>query len=219
MPNIYYYTSPKSKSQYMLNTTADTHANAEAACNLWGGHLAMWESLTEQSEVEQAFVSDGGLISSFQQSYWMGLEVQDWPQFAWMDKTVLAPSKRTYSHWIKNAPGNRAFGCGLANWNTSYTLAWGWQDADCDMQLVYICELSSGWRRWQLALCGLLLHASHMTSAWHLAVTPRAPHPCPRPELRPCCWCCCCTLVRRAQDCQVQEPLQPVHLPAQHHRG
>ena len=157
VPNIYYYTSPKSQSNYMLNTTADTHANAEAACNLWGGHLAMWESVTEQAEVEQAFVSDGGLIGSFHQSYWMGLEVQDWPQFGWMDKTVLAPSKRTYNHWIKNAPGNRAFGCGLANWNTSYTNAWGWQDADCERQLVYICELSSGWRRWQQS-CSLMPH-------------------------------------------------------------
>jgi hypothetical protein len=146
VPNLYYYTSPKSQSKYVLNTTADTHANAEAACNLWGGHLAMWESLAEQSEVEQAFSSDGGLIGSYHFSYWAGLVAEDWPKYAWMDKTLPLPSTRSYTHWIKNAPANRAFACGLASWNASYTNAWGWQDADCERQMVYICEYSSGWR-------------------------------------------------------------------------
>jgi hypothetical protein len=50
-------TSSVTSSRYMLNTSLATQAEAQAACNLQGGHLASYGSLEEQYEVEQYFVT------------------------------------------------------------------------------------------------------------------------------------------------------------------
>lgn len=201
MPNTFYYTSPKTRAQYMLNTSADTFNNAETACNLLGGHLAMFESLSEQQEVEAAFISDGGLIPSFHQNYWFGLEATDWPQFEWMDRTVPMPTRRSYSHWIKNAPFNKMNSCVLSSWNSSYTNAWGWVDADCERRLVYICEVSSEYPKLGCKKC--------------IGATAAAPAPALSYSLRPLLTTR--TLWRRAQDGDIQVALQPVDLHPQHH--
>lgn len=46
------YTSNKTGSTYVLNTTFTTFKDAENTCNDYGGHLIAWKSVTEQQEVE-----------------------------------------------------------------------------------------------------------------------------------------------------------------------
>ena len=146
-PAVYHYTSPKSGTQYIFNATPDTMANAEAACNAFGGHLATWNSLSEQQEVERGFLYNGGLIGSFHQDYWLGLTVDEWPGYVWVDKTVPAPANKTYQHWGKGEPNDRTVQCTVANWNSSFSSAWAWRDMDCSQQHVYICEKSREWLR------------------------------------------------------------------------
>jgi hypothetical protein len=50
-------TSAVTGSRYMLNTSLASQAEAQAACNLQGGHLVSYSSLEEQYEVEQYFVT------------------------------------------------------------------------------------------------------------------------------------------------------------------
>jgi hypothetical protein len=147
VPNTYFFTAPKTRVTYMLNTSVDTADNAEAACNLLGGHLAMYESQSEQQEVETGLVSDGGLIPSFHMRYWLGLESTEWPKFEWKDRTVPAPSKRNYNHWDKSSPDNSTLECAAASWPEAYTNAWAWVDEDCGRLLPYVCEISSEWHR------------------------------------------------------------------------
>jgi hypothetical protein len=153
VPNTYYYTSPKTRVTYMLNTSVDTAKNAEASCQLLGGHMVMFESQTEQQEVETALVSNGGLIPSFHMRYWIGLESTEWPMFEWRDRTVPAPSKRNYNHWDKQSPDNSSWECAAASWPEAYTNAWAWVDADCEQLMPYVCEISSTWPAQGVACC------------------------------------------------------------------
>jgi hypothetical protein len=130
---------------YLFNATPDDQQGAEAACNAYGGHLAIWGSLSEQQEVERALVVDGGLIGSYHQSYWLGLAQSESnaQQFLWLDRTVPAPSNRTYQHWQPGQPNSKTETCAVASWKASYSGAWGWDDADCyNLRQVYICKKS-----------------------------------------------------------------------------
>jgi hypothetical protein len=142
-PAEYYYTSPKTRTAYLLNTSADSQPGAEAACNAFGGHLVLYNSLAEQQEVERALIFEGGLIGSFHKNYWVGLVVTEWPAFEWLDRTLPLPSNRTYVHWGKGQPNEGTAQCAVAQWNSSYGMAWGWgDDCDCDAPQVYVCEKS-----------------------------------------------------------------------------
>ena len=65
-PATFNITSAIGGSTYILSTSAASEAEAQAFCNDQGGHLASYESLEEQYEVEQAFVARVG-------SSWLGL--------------------------------------------------------------------------------------------------------------------------------------------------
>lgn len=56
MPNVFNYTSNSTKHTYMLNTHLTTFSAAHQFCNDSGGHLAGWDSLAEQTEVEQYYI-------------------------------------------------------------------------------------------------------------------------------------------------------------------
>jgi hypothetical protein len=160
-PGEYYFTSPKTRIQYLLNTIADSQTGAEAACNAFGGHLVLYNSLSEQQDVERAFLFEGGLIGSFHRNYWVGMVVSEWPAFEWLDRTLPAPSNRTYVHWGKGQPNEQQAQCAVAQWNSSYSMAWGWGDnSNCDAPEVYICEKSREWMH-QLPGC-LAAVASYM---------------------------------------------------------
>jgi hypothetical protein len=122
-----------------MTTSPSDQRSAEANCVLLGGHLVSYVSYQEQLEVEMALVFSGGLIPSFHQFYWMGLQVLAYPQFAWSDTTLPLPTNRTYAHWAKGAPNQRA-ACAGASYPASWSQAWGWQDAECTTQAVAVCE-------------------------------------------------------------------------------
>ena len=148
-PAVYYYNSPKSGVSYLFNATPDYQAGAEAACNEFGGHLALYGSLSEQQEVERAFVYDGGMIGSYHKSYWVGLTQSESnaQQFMWLDRTLPSPSNRTYQHWEPGQPNSKIETCAVATWRTSYSGAWAWDDVSCyDLQFPYICKKSRGWQ-------------------------------------------------------------------------
>ena len=59
-------------------------------CN--GGHLASFESFSEQVEVEANFTAEGMLMPKFHRHYWMGLRTteEEWPVFGWVQKLQAA---------------------------------------------------------------------------------------------------------------------------------
>jgi nitrous oxide reductase accessory protein NosL len=57
---VFNYTSSKSRATYMLNTNLLSQEDAQTFCNDQGGHLAGYDSLAEQIEVEQRFIKDVG---------------------------------------------------------------------------------------------------------------------------------------------------------------
>jgi hypothetical protein len=47
---------------YCLNTTRASHAGAQAACAARGGHLAIYNTIFEQQQVEQYFTGMGFML-------------------------------------------------------------------------------------------------------------------------------------------------------------
>ena len=78
---VYNYTSPTTGIAYYLNTTLDSQSGAERVCRSRGGHLVMYSSPAEQSEVESAFIYQGGLINGYHKAYWIGLKARNWADF------------------------------------------------------------------------------------------------------------------------------------------
>jgi hypothetical protein len=143
-PGTYSYTN-KLGTTYTLSTVPTTQADAEQQCTLQGGHLVGYRSLSEQQDVEQYFVTFGGLIPSFHQVYWNGLNSSALalPKFNWLDPLTPPPvNGSSYTHWAKGEPNNEVSPetCGLSSFNASYTAAWGWQDSNCYRYLPYICK-------------------------------------------------------------------------------
>ena len=150
-PGVSHYTS-KANVSYYLNTSESAHAEAEATCAEWGGHLVIYSyNNTEQLEVEGYFVSIGALIPSFHELYWMGLRaVSQDDGFQWLDRTVPAlTTEKAYVHWGQNQPRYFEDGemtCAGANSTLTYGRAWGWAAANCTRKAPYICMKSSRWR-------------------------------------------------------------------------
>ena len=89
------YTSPSSNSVFTLNTTMMTQAEAQATCNRFGAHLAVYTSAQEQNEVEAYFASQGYLLPSFHKAYWLGLQMRDESTFSFLDASI----KTSYLNW------------------------------------------------------------------------------------------------------------------------
>jgi hypothetical protein len=141
---------------YMMYPNKTSQANAEAACNVQGGHLAYYASLAEQLEVEQHFISGGFLFPTYTPAYWIGLRSNrtGWPGFEWLQRATYPEPNRgnnrytpnKYEHWGSSTrwqePNNRAGDewCAVANYTQSYFEAWGWSDASCGGAYPYICR-------------------------------------------------------------------------------
>jgi hypothetical protein len=75
-PGVFYYTSNKTNSNYTLNTSPASYADANLWCQDNGGNLASYGSLAEHREVEQHFVKAGFLFPTFHKHYWLGVQVR-----------------------------------------------------------------------------------------------------------------------------------------------
>jgi hypothetical protein len=107
--------------------------------------------------------SQGALIPDFHMNYWFGLRSApgQWPDFKYIDPFAVGPNSSTYLHWGKGAgmdfpeePNNFEEGedCGAGNWTQSFDAAWGWADANCRQQFVFMCKIRGGvqmpWHAW-----------------------------------------------------------------------
>ena len=105
--NAGYYYNASNGNTYIFNASYAMFDEAQTTCKARGGHLVAWTSYKEQAEVEGYFSSNGYLMPTYHQIYWMGLRVNgSRPKFGWLDPTVDPPSYRTYSHWGTNATTN-----------------------------------------------------------------------------------------------------------------
>jgi hypothetical protein len=155
VPSVYTYDSRVTGTRYVLSTTPVDQQTAEANCVTLGGHLVSYTSLMEQTDVEAYFSFSGGIIPSYHQFYWMGLQMALYPSYAWLDTSLPEPSNRTYIHWAKGAPSQRAT-CAGASYAGTWGGAWGWQDASCNQLAVAICKANSE----ALPCCDRLPHAA-----------------------------------------------------------
>ncbi len=155
------YTSGTTANTYLLNTTAATFPDAQAACKARGGNLVAFGSVFEQLEVESYFISAGVLLPAFHNTYWMGytipyLNPSLWPRFASLEdgskpSNSIEPSA-VYSNWgIMTDSTGTAFPepnnfhipefCVAANYSQLVEEAWGWADANCDSKLIFMCKV------------------------------------------------------------------------------
>ena len=77
--------------------------------NLARRRLLHQQSLQEQREVEQYFVTQGYLYPTYHFTYWMGLSTTsvNWPSFKWLDAQSRPPLTagssliKPYTHWVR----------------------------------------------------------------------------------------------------------------------
>ncbi len=135
-------------NEFKFFGSAMTQHDAEEACNMAGAHLASYDSLDEQAEVEDFYINNGWLLPTYHQNYWIGLQTNAWPAFVW-DNGAPAPSNETYSHWgigsdsiqePNNTLGNE--NCVVANFSQTFDTpaAWGWADTQCDQRFSFMCR-------------------------------------------------------------------------------
>ena len=154
------YHSNTTGAAYRLNVEFLGPAEAEAACNQFGGHLVSYASLLEQYEVEQYFLLQGLLLPSYHGSYWLGLSAAagGWPNFRWTDNVTPPPGLGSYSGWGSMSTGNKSeppikepnnlsFNqtranelCAAASASQAYNSAWGWADTSCGSTMPSICK-------------------------------------------------------------------------------
>jgi hypothetical protein len=84
--------------------------------------------------------------------YWMGYKAETWPKFTGLDKTL---KNNTYSHYgalnmttktgsyLIPEPNGKTAGemCLLANQTQAYGGAFGWADANCQTQQIFMCRI------------------------------------------------------------------------------
>jgi hypothetical protein len=154
---------------FTLSTLPRTHADAEAQCNMAGGHLAHYSSANEQFEVEQHYLSLGLLFYTSPGFYWLGLRSNrtGWPDFTWSNLNAALPDVAAggYDHWGISTDGREpnnlggAEYCGGANYSQEYEGAWGWSDFNCTLVAPYICRQDGAQQATVLWLSSLALHA------------------------------------------------------------
>jgi hypothetical protein len=131
--------SATAAARYVYNASQVDYMVARAGCAALRGTLAVFNSLSEQAEVEAALVRQGALAQPFYRTYWLGYQVTSvWPKFAAADgKTVV------YKHWGRGQP-DKATGmemCAAANASLAYQGAWGWSDEPCGRKMAFVCKL------------------------------------------------------------------------------
>jgi hypothetical protein len=133
---------------FYLNTSTANWTQAEDACKRNGGHLAAFQSMEEQREVEQYYIVNGYLLPKFHKFYWSGLYApKAWPYFKWIEPTFPAPATSNYAYWGSNdnttEPNQKTELCGGSH--VTYVDAtdntWGWADNNCSNKEVYMCRV------------------------------------------------------------------------------
>ena len=139
---------------FYLNTTTANWTEAEDACKRNGGHLAAFQSLEEQREVEQYYIVNGYLFPKFHKFYWSGLYVPKvWPYFKWIEPTFAAPTSSNFAYWGSDAnttepdqkTGKELCGGSNSTYVDVTDNTWGWGDYNCSSQQVYMCRIMRGW--------------------------------------------------------------------------
>jgi hypothetical protein len=99
------------------------------------------------------------LVPGQNPQYWIGLESQSWPTFAWSDTTVPAPNaKGGYTNWgtyydaqdpvqqYRPEPNNLVSPetCAVGNYTqaSGKPLTWAWSDANCLNNFVSLCRIN-----------------------------------------------------------------------------
>jgi hypothetical protein len=138
---------------FYLNTTVASWTEAEDACKRNGGHLAAFQSLEEQREVEQHYIINGYLFPKFHKFYWTGLYVPKvWPYFKWIEPTFATPTSSNFAYWGSDAnttepdqkTGKELCGGGNSTYVDATDNAWGWGDYNCSSKHVYMCRIMRG---------------------------------------------------------------------------
>lgn len=121
---------------FVLNTTMLNFTEASRSCNMYGWHLAMFDSRQEQNEVEAFFTSSSYLLPTFHRQFWMGLIKRNGATWSFMDPSI----NTTYTNYNKPAtPGNLCGAAFFAN-RVGSPSAWGWGDNSCASKSVFVCR-------------------------------------------------------------------------------
>lgn len=143
-------TSNITRNVFQLYLDKASQADAEATCQQEGGHLAVYVSDFEQTEIEAAYQQLGFLIPQYHKTYWMGIARTAKTGMRWLDGSLPGPSSGNYQHWGAYQPGNipepnsitgQEY-CVAANYSQAYGSppAWGWSDTACNTQNIFICR-------------------------------------------------------------------------------
>jgi hypothetical protein len=158
-----YHYNASNGNTYIFNASYATFDEAQTTCKARGGHLVAWTSYKEQAEVEGYFISNGYLMPTYHQIYWMGANVSDaiyWPDFSWVDPYTPGPVNSSYEHWGRFQPGQETepnFNynappelCAVGNYSQAYfnPLAWGWADDNCNNKHPFMCKMLREWPQW-----------------------------------------------------------------------
>jgi hypothetical protein len=86
---------------FIFNTNLLNWEDAEQSCRDQGGHLADYQSFTEQYANEKWYIDEGYLFAKYHKVYWMGLSTTEdmWPTFTWANPMINGPSATDYNNW------------------------------------------------------------------------------------------------------------------------
>jgi hypothetical protein len=155
---------------FVFNNTPSTQFDAQSSCNLLGGNLAWFSSLTEQREAESGLIALGRLLPTFHKAYWIGLRSQrpsnNPADYKWLDRTAGAVAYQAWGFYVGGPSGgdgpepdnrNGQEACGAGNFTEGRNNASAWADASCGLRLPFMCRLMGGWS--QACYCVLLFAA------------------------------------------------------------
>jgi hypothetical protein len=149
-PGVFYMKGASKGDVYVLNTKPTSFSSAERFCQTQGGHLAAYETLEDQVDVESTFIKLGFLLPYYHTEYLIGLKADPWPRFNWTNLYVSALdpyNNSLYYNWgfdgkfNRTAPRKAGNTCGVANFEASASGAWGWMDVRCADPYTFICRV------------------------------------------------------------------------------
>jgi hypothetical protein len=120
---------------FVLNTTMLNFTEASRSCNMYGWHLATFDSRNEQNEVEAFFTSSSYLLPTFHRQFWMGLIKRDGSSWSFMDPSI----NTNYTNYNKPSTSNLCGAAFYAN-RVGSPSAWGWGDNSCASTSVFVCR-------------------------------------------------------------------------------
>jgi hypothetical protein len=76
-----------SNNTYTYYSQFVTQSAAERICQDAGGHLAAFNTIAEQKEVEAYYIAQGLLLTDYHKRYWLGLS-NNRGAWTWLDKAI-----------------------------------------------------------------------------------------------------------------------------------